>query len=53
VEFVFVKTGEDGTASYSYEKYEGSPLKLLTAQQSLKPNDRASELLSQRAAVMP
>ncbi len=53
VEFVFVKAAADGSTYYSYEKYEGSPLKLLDAQQSLKPKDRAASLMALRAAVMP
>ena len=53
VEFVFVKSAADGSTFYSYEKYEGSPLKLLDAQQSLKPKDRAASLMALRAAVMP
>jgi len=53
IEFVSVKSAPDGSTYYSYEKYEGSPLKLLDAQQSLKPKDRAANLMALRAAVMP
>ncbi len=53
VEFVTVGTAPDGRPSYSYAEYEGVPLKNSSAQQSVAPNDRASYLLSQRAAVMP
>ena len=53
VEFLFVKVGSDGKPSYSYELYEGAPLALRRAQQTLKPTGRVAELLSQRAAVMP
>jgi hypothetical protein len=53
VEFVFVQMGPDGRTSYSYQRYEGTPLKMLSVQQGFAPNDRAAYLLSQRAAVMP
>jgi hypothetical protein len=53
VEFVFVRGSADGRSLYSYEQYEGTPLKRVSAQEGLTPNDRAGYLLSQRAAVMP
>jgi hypothetical protein len=53
VEFVFVEAAAAGGASYAYQKYEGSPLKRVSAQQGLTPDDRTAYLLSQRAAVMP
>lgn len=53
VEFVFVKPANDGGKSYSYQSYEGSPLKLQTSQEGPAPDVRASLLLSQRSAVMP
>jgi hypothetical protein len=49
VEFVTV-TGPGVTA---YQRYEGSPLKKMASESGSDPNDRASYLLSQRAAVMP
>ena len=53
VEFVFVSVHADGRASYSYEKYEGAPLKKLPATESADANGRAAYLVTQRAAVMP
>jgi hypothetical protein len=53
VEFVFVKAGGGGVPQYSYQQYEGTPLKRSSAQDGPTPNDRAAYLLSQRAAVMP
>ncbi len=53
VEFVFVQQDAGGSKSYSYEKYEGAPLGLSTAQQGFTPNQRSAEMLSQRAAVLP
>jgi hypothetical protein len=53
VEFVFVHTAANGGKSYGYEKYEDSPLKLSIVQEAFTPGDRAAELLSQRAAVLP
>ena len=47
VEFVKVM----GPGAYSYQRYEGSPLKKV--EDGVAPNDRASYVLSQRAAVMP
>jgi hypothetical protein len=53
VEFVSVSAAPDGPPSYSYEEYEGAPLRKLSGEQGVVPNDRAARLLSQRAAVMP
>jgi hypothetical protein len=47
VEFVSVT----GPGAYSYERYEGSPLKKVA--DGVAPNDRAVYVLSQRAAVLP
>jgi hypothetical protein len=38
---------------YTYQRYEGSPLKQVDQEAGVTPNDRESYLLSQRAAVMP
>jgi hypothetical protein len=51
VEYVTVKAASDQKPSWSYQSYEGTPLKKTLAQEG--PNDRVSWLLSQRAAVMP
>jgi hypothetical protein len=53
VEFVLVQTAPDHRPSYSYQKYEGRPLKKISTQIGFEPNERAAYLLSQRAAVMP
>jgi hypothetical protein len=53
VEFVFVAAAPDGRPSYSYQEYEGTPLKKLSAEEGLIPNERAASLLAERAAVMP
>jgi hypothetical protein len=53
VEFVTVESAPDGTRSFAYQEYAGTPLKMLSTQQSLTPSARAAYLLSQRAAVMP
>jgi hypothetical protein len=53
VEFVFVKAGGNGAPQYSYQEYEGSPLKRGTVGEGPTLNDRAAYLLAQRAAVMP
>jgi len=53
VEFVFVGAAGDGRPLYSYQEYEGTPLKRLFVQEGLGPNERAAYLLLQRAAVMP
>jgi hypothetical protein len=53
VEFVTVETAPNDQPSYLYQEYGGAPLKKLSAEEGLAPNDRAAYLLSQRAAVMP
>ncbi len=53
VEFVTVGSAQDGRPSYSYLKYEASPLQKSVTQESPTPNERTAYLLSQRAAVMP
>ena len=50
VEFVSVGPGAN---AYSYQRYEGSPLKKVIGEDGVAPNERATSLLSQRAAVMP
>lgn len=45
----FVTVGQ-GAGAYTYQRYEGSPLKKVDA---AAQNDRAAYLLLQRAAVMP
>jgi hypothetical protein len=47
VEFVTVGS------TYSYKRYEGSPLKKVASEDGAAPNDRAAYLLAQRAAVTP
>jgi hypothetical protein len=49
VEFVSVT----GPGTYSYQRYEGSPLKKVASVEGPDPKDRAAYLLAQRAAVMP
>jgi hypothetical protein len=49
VEFVTVT----GPGVYSYERYEGSPLKKVASGEDAEPKERAAYLLAQRAAVMP
>jgi hypothetical protein len=53
VEFVFVGVAADGRPLYSYQEFEGNPLKRVTAQEGRALSDRTAYLLSQRAAVMP
>lgn len=49
VEFVTVS----GPGAYSYQRYEGSPLKKVANVQGADPKDRTAYLMAQRAAVMP
>jgi len=49
VEFVAVTA----PGTYSYQRYEGSPLKRVPSTEGGDPKDRAAYLLAQRAAVMP
>ena len=53
VEFVSVRVGAGHRPIYSYQGFEGAPLKKVLAQEGSTPNERAVYLLSQRAAVMP
>ena len=49
VEFVTVT----GQGAYSYERYEGSPLKRVASVAGSDAKDRAAYLMGMRAAVMP
>jgi hypothetical protein len=49
VEFVTVTS----PVTYSYQRYEGSPLKKVASVEGNDPKERAAYLLAQRAAVMP
>jgi hypothetical protein len=49
VEFVTVT----GPGAYSYQRYEGAPLKKVASIEGVDPKDRAAYLMVQRAAVMP
>ncbi len=53
VEFVTVVGVAPDQRSYSYQKFAGSSLKILSTQQSPAPSEQVASLLSQRAAVMP
>jgi hypothetical protein len=53
VEFVSVGVAPDGRTLYSYQEYEGNPLKRVTSQEGGTATGRTAYLLSQRAAVMP
>lgn len=53
VEVVTVSADSGHHPVYSYQQYEGSPLKQIAQQQGPAPNDRAVYLLSQRSAVFP
>jgi hypothetical protein len=53
VEFVTIGLTPEHHPTYSYQDYEGSPLKKVSAQAGPAPNERAAYLLAQRAAVMP
>jgi hypothetical protein len=50
VEFLTVGTG---AVAYSYQRFEGSPLKKVAGEDGAVPSERAAYLLDQRAAVMP
>ena len=49
VEFVAVT----GPGAYSYQRYEGSPLKKVEDVEGTEAKDRAAYVVAQRAAVMP
>jgi hypothetical protein len=53
VEFVFVTSAADGHPSYSYQKFAGTPLRKSAVEEYQVAADRAAELLSLRAAVLP
>lgn len=52
VEFLTVATSPD-QPTYTYENYQGSPLKKIDMPDTSAVNARVDHLLSQRAAVMP
>jgi hypothetical protein len=52
-EFVTVAPRPGETLSYSYDDYEGSPLKKVSSEQLASPQGRTAYMLSLRAAVMP
>jgi hypothetical protein len=53
VEFVTVTVFPDHKPSYTYQSYEGTPLKKISTQDGLASDSRAAYLVQQRAAVMP
>ncbi len=53
VEFLSVTAGPGNQAAYSYEDYEGSPLRKASSSSGRSPGSRAAYMLSPRAAVMP
>lgn len=53
VEFVTVSLDVDHRPAYSYQDFEGSPLKKIADEDGPMPNQRAAYVLAQRAAVMP
>jgi hypothetical protein len=53
VEFVTVENGAENKPAYSYELYEGVPLKMSSLEKQSAPKGRAAYLLSARAAVLP
>jgi mono/diheme cytochrome c family protein len=53
VEFVSASAGPDNHAAYSYEDYEGSPLRKMASQAADSLTGRVRYLLSLRASVMP
>jgi hypothetical protein len=53
VEFVTAAARPNEGPLYSYDEYEGSPLKKVSAQQSTMTKERTAYILSLRAAVMP
>jgi hypothetical protein len=53
VEFVTVRASPDQKRTYTYEDFEGTPLKKISTQDGLAPDSRAAYLVDQRAAVMP
>jgi hypothetical protein len=53
VEFVTVGFDAGHRPSYSYQDFEGTPLRRVSHEEGPTPNERAVYLLSERAAVMP
>jgi hypothetical protein len=53
VEFVDIEATPDGRPSYSYQNFEGTPLKRLLDLSAQSSSERTAYLLSQRAALMP
>jgi hypothetical protein len=53
VEFVSVTAGPGSQTEYSYEDYEGSPLRKVSSPVDRPAESRTAYLLSQRAAVIP
>ena len=53
VEFVFVNAGDTGKPAYSYQSFDGSPLRKSSEEASPTPRPRAQSLLTHRAAVLP
>src|SRR5216683_724394 len=49
VQYVAVGSAADHRPSYSYQEYEGAPLKKVSDRQGPTPDGRAAYLLSQRA----
>jgi hypothetical protein len=53
IEFVTAEESQGLAPAYSYQLYEGSPLKKTTAEGVSAPDARIGDLLSRRALVMP
>jgi hypothetical protein len=53
IEFVRVDSTPDNRPLYSYQSYEGTPLKRMPVKEALTLNTRVDYILSQRASVMP
>jgi hypothetical protein len=53
VEFVFVNAADSGKSVYSYQSFDGSPLRKSSEEAGSTPSAHAESLLSQRAAVLP
>ena len=53
VEFVTVSMDAEHRLSYVHQKFEGTPLRKVSAQEIPTPNEPVAYLLSQRAAVTP
>lgn len=53
VEFVQVAAGADHHPSYSYQRFEGAPLKKVAEQECPTPTEQIGDLLSQRPSLLP